>query len=225
MALAQELAANFLIGLATPVTAVCVLPLYPGFLSYLASSIEGEGTRTRFLELGALVVAGVMTFMLSIGVLFAFVLQRSLSNVIEVVSPFAFGVLALVSVFLLLDIDLPFGSGIQIPRLEHPRLEALFFGLFFGAVVIPCNPALITFFLARSFLLEAPATKLLSFAAFGLGIGTPLLVLSAVSSAKARKVTSLLTENSSLIHRGSGAVMLAVSLYYLVRVFGVVPWI
>ena len=39
----------FLLGLATPLTAVCVLPLYPGFLSFLASQVSEKENKKNIL--------------------------------------------------------------------------------------------------------------------------------------------------------------------------------
>lgn len=226
MALAQRLAETFVIGLLTPLTAVCVLPLYPGFISYMASSLDDGASRLGFLELGVLVLVGVMAFMMSIGLVFSAFLSQSLTGVVNTVSPVAFAILGLISIGMLLDFKLPGNlPTVNIPRPEDPRKGALGFGFFFGAIVIPCNPALIAFFFARSFLFETPASSLLNFGAYGLGIGMPLLLLAAVSSARARQVTEILTEHGTTIHRASGALMLAVSVYYLLFVFEVVPWI
>jgi len=38
-----NLASSFVLGLLTPLTAVCVLPLYPGFLSFLSGKLATEG--------------------------------------------------------------------------------------------------------------------------------------------------------------------------------------
>ena len=43
-----DFGSSFVLGLLTPLTAVCVLPLYPGFLSYLASHIGVEGEESKY---------------------------------------------------------------------------------------------------------------------------------------------------------------------------------
>lgn len=218
-----ELLTSFLLGLATPLTAVCVLPLYPGFLSYLSSQFDGDESRETFLLFGFLVVAGVMSFMLLLGLVFSTLIQTSLTGVIEVVSPVAFTLLGVMSIFLLLDLDfqqyLPSGTA---PRFGNPLLNAFGFGFFFGAIIIPCNPAFIATFFARAFLFETPLTSIANFTLFGLGIGFPLLVFSVISATRSQQVIQLLKDHQTLIHRGSGALMLAVSVYYLVFVFRVV---
>jgi len=230
--LATLVAEFFLLGLATPLSAVCVVPLYPGFVAYLSAQSGGSTDPTRTDDaggsghspavLGVLVLAGVLAFMLLLGLLFSTVLQASLTGVIGVVSPVAFGLLALVSVALIADLDVfARAPAVEPPQTSHPAATAVLYGFFFGAIVVPCNPGVISFALARQFLVTAPVEKLLVFFAFGLGIGTPLLALALVSEAAGRRVTRLLARHRRAINVGTGVVMLAVSLYYLTRVFDV----
>ena len=221
MVSAGALVGSFALGLATPLTAVCVLPLYPGFLAYLANQ-AGE-VRLPMGVLAALVGAGVLTFMLGLGVAFTTVLQTSLTQVIGVVSPVAFGLLGVASLFLLADVDL--GSAlpsVEPPTSSHPVGSAFGYGLFFGAIVVPCNPGFIGVFFARAFLFTDPVGSLLHFLAFGLGIAAPLVAIAAVSTRWQRRVVSTLTRHASGVNRVTGAVMLVVAVYYLVFVFGVV---
>lgn len=222
-----ELFTSFVLGVLTPLSAVCVLPLYPGFLAYLAAQGRGSGTAESddgypVALLGLLVVVGVVSFMFGVGLMFTTVLEASLTGVIEVVSPIAFGVLVVLGAVLLLDIDI-YGRipSVEPPTSSHPALSAFGYGFFFGAIVLPCNPAFVAIFFARSLLVASPVANLLNFLAFGLGIGAPLLALSLVSVRYGRQVIGLLTRHASLVNRASGAVMLAVSLYYLLFVFDV----
>ncbi|MDY6819093.1 MAG: cytochrome c biogenesis protein CcdA [Halobacteriales archaeon] len=222
MATASQLAGTFALGLATPLTAVCVLPLYPGFLAYLSN--QTENTRLSIGLLGMLVAGGVLTFMLGLGVVFTTVLEASLTNVIGVVSPVAFLVLGAVSLLLLADVE--FGRvlpTVDPPQSEYPVASAFGYGFFFGAIVIPCNPGFIAVFFARSFLFTDPVGSLLNFLAFGGGIATPLVVLAVVSDRWQTQVMSTLTGHQSLINRATGAIMLGVAVYYLVFVFEVLP--
>lgn len=234
---------SFVIGVLTPLTAVCVLPLYPGFLAYLAAqgrrrgpsgvsatktsreaptSASASDTGISVPLLGLLVVAGVVSFMLAVGLVFSTLLEASLTGVVAAVSPIAFVVLALLGVVLLADVDL-YGllPTVEPPTARHPALSAFAYGFFFGAIVLPCNPAFVALFFARSFLFASPLGSLLNFLAFGLGIGAPLLALSLVSVRYGRRIVGALTRHASLVNRVSGAVLLVVSLYYLVAVFDV----
>jgi cytochrome c-type biogenesis protein len=211
----------FLAGLATPLTAACALPLYPGFLAYLSNTTDGEGASPA--ALGALVFAGVLAFMLAAGLVVTTVFERSLTTtVVETASPVAFAVLAAVSLALVADWEV-FSRipAVEPPQTGHPYLSALAYGAFFGAIVLPCNPGLIGFLFVRSLLVTAPVEKVGSFLAFGLGMGTPLLVLAAVSESAGRRVTRGLARRRTTVNRVTGAVMLVVSAYYLVVVFDV----
>ncbi|MFB6209035.1 MAG: cytochrome c biogenesis protein CcdA [Candidatus Nanohaloarchaea archaeon] len=218
----SQLINSFTLGLLTPLTAACVLPLYPGFISYLSSRMTGEESRRTYAMFGTLVVAGVISFMLSIGLVFSALLQVSLTGVIATVSPIAFTVLLLISLVMLLDIDfqsrLPNYSG---PRTENPLLDAFGFGFFFGAIVIPCNPGFIAIFLARASLFQTPVSSLSNFLVFGLGIGFPLLAFSLVSANRGQQIIQKIQKHESIINRATGFLMLAISLYYLTCVFGI----
>jgi cytochrome c-type biogenesis protein len=218
-----ELITSFLLGLATPLTALCVIPLYPSFISYLSKQLDGDVTQRTYALFGTLVVAGVISFMLALGLIFSTFIQASLTSVIGIVSPVAFGVLGLMSLAMIFEIDfhryIPSKSS---PELENPLLNAYSFGFFFGAIIIPCNPAFIATFFARAFLFETPLTSLANFSLFGLGIGFPIMAFSLLSSTKSQEVIGFLKKHDSLIHRGSGLVMLTVSLYYLIVVFNVI---
>lgn len=217
-----ELSTSFLLGLATPLTALCVIPLYPSFISYLSKQLDGDTDQKTYLFFGLLVVAGVISFMLALGLIFSTLLQASLTSVIEIVSPIAFAILGLMGIAMMLDLDfqnyLPSKS---TPEFKNPLLNAYGFGFFFGAIIIPCNPAFIATFFARAFLFETPVTSVLNFMSFGVGIGFPLLAFSVISQSKSQEVIKLLQKHSSIIHRGSGLVMVVISLYYLIKVFNV----
>lgn len=209
----------FLLGLLTPLTAVCVIPLYPGFLSYLSNRASEE---TSVVVFSLLVTAGIVVFMFLTGLLFTAVLEVSLTRVIGVVSPVAFGILALVSILLIVDFDFTrIFPQVSSPRMENPYVEALTFGLFFGAIVLPCNPAFITALFVTGVTTIGFYLHILQFVAFGLGMGAPLIALAVVSQPYKDTFISKLTTYKEWINRVTGAVMLAVSLYYLILVFEV----
>ncbi|WP_435335569.1 cytochrome c biogenesis protein CcdA [Haloarchaeobius sp. TZWWS8] len=212
----------FVLGVGTPLTAACALPLYPGFLAYLSS--QGEEGRLPAGVLAGLVTLGVIAFMAAVGVVFSFLLQESLTVVVEVVSPIAFVVLLLVSVALLFDLDLAHRlPTAEPPQSSHPALTAFGYGFFFGAIVLPCNPGLLALFFARApVLFDTPLAGFLGFLAFGLGMGTPLLAFGLVSQSAGQRATRGLAKHSSTINRVTGAVMLLVASYYLLVVFDVV---
>ncbi len=222
MGLLAELGSAFVLGLLTPLTAACVLPLYPGFLSYLTGRVGDDAGRRTYALAGAAVVGGVLTFMLLVGLLFTTVLQVSLTGVVNVVSPVAFALLGLVGIALLLDMDAEgVVPSVDPPSLGTPLRDADGFEFVFGAIVLPCNPGFIAAFFARSLLVADPVSNVVGFLFFGLGIGAPLLAFSLASLQWSQAVIGTLTRYRTAINRVSGAIMLAVAVYYLVAVFQV----
>lgn len=212
----------FLIGIATPLTAACVLPLYPAFIGYLASVSDDAPSGPL---LGILVVLGVLVFMGLVGVVFATVLETSITSVVGIVSPVAFAVLTVIGVVLVVDPTL-FSRVpvIEPPHSHSPLLSAFAYGFFFGAIVIPCNPGLIALFFARTpVLFDSYLGNLLGFVSFGIGMGAPLLAFAVVSETHSRRLTRWLATHSTAINRGVGAIIVVVSLYYLVIVFQLTP--
>ena len=217
---------DFLLGVATPLTAACVIPLYPAFIGYLASTGDEEGGGHSPLLLGLLVVAGVLSFMTLAGLVFTFVLEESVDRLVSDVSPYAFGLLAVVGAVLLVA---PKGFSrvptIEPPQSRYPSATAFGYGFFFGAIVIPCSPGTISLFFARTpVLYDTHAGSMLGFLAFGLGIGAPLLTFAIVSQPFAQRVTGTLARYSGPVNRVVGAVLLGVSAYYLYEVFRVGPF-
>lgn len=215
--------ASFFLGLATPLTAVCVLPLYPGFLAYLSSQFAGmdkKQARRHYAMFGLLITVGVVLFMLLFGLLFTTLLQKSLTNAINIVSPIAFGILGVISILLILNVDIgKFIPKPKTPTSKRPTLNALLYGFFFGAIVLPCNPGFIGAFLARASLISSFSASIFNFLFFGLGLGFPLLAFSLLSSSKSQQIIGFATRNKRRINLIAGIVMLGISLYYLIFVF------
>lgn len=212
----------FLIGIATPLTAACVLPLYPAFIAYLAS-VDDDAPSA--LILGVIVLLGVLVFMALVGLFVAFFVEISITQLVGLFSPIAFGILALIGTALMIAPGvfsrLPV---LDPPQSRYPTLTAFGYGFFFGAIVIPCNPGLIALFFARTpILFNTYLENFLGFLSFGLGMGTPLLAFAVISETRGRRLTRWLARHSTPINRGVGAILLIVSLYYLIFVFQLTP--
>ncbi|WP_435360718.1 cytochrome c biogenesis CcdA family protein [Haloarchaeobius sp. DFWS5] len=211
----------FVLGVGTPLTAACALPLYPGFLAYLSAQDEERSLPAGVLA--GLVTLGVIAFMGLVGLVFSFFLRESLTTVVEVVSPLAFVVLAVLSVALIFDLDLAHRLPTkEPPQTSHPALSALLYGFFFGAIVLPCNPGLIALFFARvPILFDSGFEGFVGFLTFGVGMGAPLLAFGLVSQSAGQRATRWLAQHSSAINRVTGVVMLVVASYYLFVIFDV----
>jgi cytochrome c-type biogenesis protein len=226
---------SFLAGLFAPLGAVCVLPLYPGFLAYLASQLSvksktedknkvdvesPESLKYKLIILGLIVTLGVIVSMFLFGLIFTKFLQASLTNAIGIISPIAFGILVLVSLLLIFNVD--FGRWIpklNAPVLKNPILTSFVFGLFFGVIVLPCNPASLVVLFALSTSTTAFLTNLLNFLMFGVGMALPLLLFSIISASKSQEVIGFLTKHKRKINLIAGLIMLVIALYYLIFVF------
>lgn len=210
----------FVLGLLTPLTAVCVLPLYPGFLAYLASKLGVEENKKLLFGFGLIVTLGVIVFMFLLGLIFTTILEVSLTKVIGIISPIAFGILAVISILLIFDVDIgKYIPRANVPVMKNPLFDAFVYGFFFGAIVIPCNPLFIAALFTRTLASMNIVINMLSFVAFGIGIGFPLLVFSAISGAKSKAVINFLVGQKRKINLIAGIFMLGVSLYYLIFVF------
>lgn len=210
----------FILGLLTPLTAVCVLPLYPAFLVYLSSKLKTKDSKWMPLLFGLLITLGVITFMLALGLIFTTIFQISLTKVIGIVSPIAFGILALISLVLIFDLDIGrIIPSAKMPQFKNPLTGSFLYGFFFGAIVIPCNPAFIAVLLARTASVTDFTMSIITFLFFGFGIGLPLIVLAAVSSEKTGKIIGFFIKYKKIINRLAGIIMIGIALYYLFYVF------
>lgn len=217
-----DVATSLLLGLLTPLTALCVLPLYPGFLAYLANQLAGKESKKLLALFGVVVTAGVILFMGLLGLIFTTFLQASLTNVIGIVSPIAFGILGVISILLIFNVDIgQYLPKVHAPIKKNPLWSALIFGFFFGAIVVPCNPLFIAAMFAKAVQTGAFARNIINFLFFGIGMGLPLLVFSIVSIPASKSIIGFLTKYAKYINRIAGIIMLIVSLYYLIFVFRV----
>lgn len=216
-----DISAAFVLGLLTPLTAVCVLPLYPAFLVYLSSKLYGDSSKGKLFSLGLLVVAGVILFMFLLGLIFTTILEVSLTSVIGIISPIAFVLLAIISILLIFNVDLGKFLPKYSPSVQRgPYLSAFLFGFFFGAIVVPCNPLFIAALFTKILYSGTEfVTNFLSFLSFGLGIGFPLLLFSAIPSEKSGLLINKIVNNKRKINLFAGIIMLGISLYYLFFVF------
>jgi cytochrome c-type biogenesis protein len=223
----------FWLGLGTPLVAVCVLPIYPGFLAYLSSKLSGDHIRRKTIFLlGLVVTSGVILFMFLMGLIFTTLFEVSLQGIVEIISPIAFGILFVISLVLIITGIISLVSDINIdiwkflpkgraPMVRNPWISAFLYGFFFGAIVIPCNPTFIAILFARAVSTVDFVENIFRFLFFGFGLGFPLLVLAGVSSAAADKIINFLTKHGKWVNLAAGLIMFGISLYYLVFVFEV----
>lgn len=210
---AGEILTSFSIGLLAT-TSPCVFPLYPGYLAYLSGSSAAGHRWVRF-ALGAFVLAGVLTMMVALGALIA-ALSVSIGSILRVVVPIADGLILLLGILLLANIN-PFKQMpvIQAPVLRHPLANAYLYGLLYGPIALPCSAPLVVSIFALSLTAEEALGKLAVFLWFGLGFGTPLLLLSLIAGGAQRAITRFFARHAIWINRVGGLILIAVAIYDL----------
>ena len=185
-----------------------------------AIQLVGCGVAVAAVLFGLIITAGVIIFMMLLGLVFTTILEVSLTNVIGIVSPIAFGILLIISLLLIFNVDvgrfLPKGRARTV---RNPWVSAFIYGFFFGAIVVPCNPLFIAALFTRTVAAVGFFENVLRFLFFGIGIGFPLLVIAAISSTATDAIIGFLTRHKRAINIIAGVIMLGISMYYLVFVF------
>jgi cytochrome c-type biogenesis protein len=212
----------FTAGLLAPLGAVCVLPLYPGYISFLSGQAgAAEGLRARVI-LGLIAGGGILVSMLAFGLIVVSLLALPISGALGIISPAAYIVLLVIGLLLISgrspEIPLP---SLRIPAEKGPFLAAFLFGLFFGILILPCNAAPVAILLVLSTSALGFLSSLASFILFGAGMAVPLVAISAVSAWRGNQITDVLVNHRRTINLLTGTLMVAVSVYYLFGVFRV----
>ena len=198
----------------------CVLPLYPGFLAYISGQTgAGQGLRSRYF-LGFFVLFGVLTMMLALGGLIA-LLAIPISRTLAFILPLADLLIFVLGVLLLLDRN-PFKTlpQIQVPVLHNPFVNAYLYGLLYGPIALPCSGPFVVGIFALSLTVGEAFGKLWIFLWFGLGFGLPLLILSLLSGALQRQLTTWFARHSRLINVIGGLLLIGIAIYDLSQNWG-----
>ena len=129
----------------------------------------------------------------------------------------AFSMLVVISILLIFNVNIgKLFPQIQSPKFKNPYLTSFLFGFFFGAIILPCNPAPIILLFSKSL---ASSASFAGFIGFGFGLSLPLIALSIASLTFSRKAIGVITGNIRKINLVTGVIMLLVSLYYLFFIF------
>ncbi len=207
----------FGLGNAAILTNACMLPLYPGLIAFLAGNASDAKHRRASGLLGVLVLAGILTMMIAIG-LVLYLVQQSLGAALTWLLPVIYGVVIVFGVLMLVGRN-PFARLTigQSPLVNNPYLAAYLYGLLFGPMTLPCTGPIIT----GAFLLGAGDTAtltsgLLNFLAFGIGFGWPLALLPMVALPLQRRFVQWLSAHHQLLERASGILLIAVGIFGIV---------
>ena len=208
----QAFITSLTIGLLSTATP-CVLPLYPGYLAYLAGGQQQmERSRSRYF-LGFFVLAGVLSMMLALGGIIA-LLSISIGRVLSIAVPLADLIIVILGVMLLLDINV-FARipQIRLPALSHPFANAFAYGLLYGPIALPCSGPLLVSIFALSLSVGEAVNRLLVFLWFGIGFGLPLLLLSLISGRAQHWLTRQFAMRARLLNLVGGLLLIGVGIY------------
>ncbi len=210
----NQLLQGFLLGNGAILTNVCLLPLYPGLIAYLAGNANNEKAGRANAWLGLLVLAGVLSMMMLVGLLL-YVLQQSFGAILPWLLPFIYLLVTVLGILMLFGFN-PFNrlTTVQSPILKNPYLTSYLYGLMLGPMTLPCTgPIILTAFLVGGSSASALASELSYFLAFGLGFGWPLVLLPFLAMPLQRRATGWLGKNYKLLTRISGILLLGIGLF------------
>ncbi len=209
-----ELAQAFLLGNAAILANVCMLPLYPGLIAFLAGSASSERARRATGWLGVLVLAGILSMMIAIGFVL-YVVQQSFGALLSAALPLVYGAVIVLGLLMLAGRS-PFArlSTAQAPVIRSPYAMAYVYGLLFAPMTLPCTgPVILGAFLTGAGDAGALLEGIVFFLFFGLGFGWPLLVLPLLAVPFQRRFVGFLTRHHLMMARLSGALLVAVGVF------------
>ncbi len=204
----NELFQAFLLGNAAILTNVCMLPLYPGLIAFMA----GTGASDRAARwIGVMVLAGVLSLMLVIGWLL-YALEASFGSILPWLLPVIYLIVGGMGVLMLTGRN-PFQrfSMSQAPVLRNRYLSAYAYGLLLAPMTLPCvGPVVVSAFLLGAGGTRELADSIAYFLAFGLGFGWPLVMLPLLAQPFQRQFTSWTTSHHRLLSSVSGGLLVAI---------------
>lgn len=190
----------------------CLLPLYPGFLAYLAGNSEALQGRRGTGLLGLAVLAGVLATMVVVGVILVAVSVPT-SALLAYATPIVDGLLVVLGILLLAGRN-PFARlpGVNVPVVSSPFGRAFLYGVFLGPIALPCAGPFLVSLLAISLGVGDAVGRVGTFLLFGLGFGLPLVVLSLLTGLRAQAVVRWVVQRHRAIEVVAGALLVVVAI-------------
>lgn len=213
------LATTFFLGIASAASP-CLLPLYPGFIAYLAGTgTEPDTSHSRTLIaalLGLAVLGGILTTMVFLGVVLS-LLAVPFGDVLKWSIPVSTAVLVVLGLVLLSGRN-PFArlAGVRVPIVSNRAGQAYVYGLLVGPVALPCAGPFLLALLAISVGIADAATRVGTFLVYGLGFGLPLVGIAALGAVRGRRLTRALARHHGPILRVAGAFTIVAAIYGLI---------
>ena len=214
----EAMLVTFGLGLASAASP-CLLPLYPAYLAYLTESVNeeaGSGQKRRISGfLGLAILAGVLTVMLLVGIVFV-VLKAPLGQLLAIAVPVIGAILVILGVMMVLGRN-PFMrlASFRAPGTNGPVSQAYVYGIFLGPIAIPCAGPFLVATLAISVGALDTVGTMATFIVFGLGFGLPLVLLAALARARQDTVVRFITRHHRAIELGSGLLLVAAGIWYV----------
>jgi cytochrome c-type biogenesis protein len=210
----EPLVATFLLGVGSAASP-CLLPLYPGFIAYLAGTDSGGRRGLEAGLLGLAVLAGLLTTMVIVGSIVS-LLALPFGDVLRWSIPIVTVVLVTLGLVLLAGRN-PFArlASVRVPVVRNPLGQAYVYGLVVGPMALPCAGPFLVALLAISVGLADGLTRVGSFVVYGLGFGLPLVALSVVGAARGQAISRVLARHHLAVLRGAGVLLIVTALYEL----------
>lgn len=212
----SQLIEAFVLGNSAILTNVCILPLYPGLIAFLAGNAQNERSQAATKWLGLLVLGGVLSMMMLVG-LILYLLQQSFGSILTILLPIIYTVVIILGLLMLTGRN-PFNrlSMSQTPVLSNPYAGAFVYGLMLGPMTLPCaGPLIVTAFLLGAGSVADLSSSLAYFLAFGVGFGWPLVLLPFIAMPFQRKFTRWMGQNYKLLTRLSGVLLVGIGIFGL----------
>jgi cytochrome c-type biogenesis protein len=166
--------------------------------------------------LGLIILAGVVTTMLAVAVVLV-VVAVPIGAVLGYLVP-AVDLLLIGLGILLLSGRNPFERlpGTRVPIVANPFGQAYLYGLMLGPLALPCAGAFALSLIAYSVGLAETLPRIVTFVAYGLGFGLPLVLLSLLAGARREQIVRFVTRRLRMIEIVGGLLLVAVGLGDLV---------
>ena len=213
----EALLTTFALGVAAAASP-CLLPLYPGFLAYLAGNRGASAGGRSAVLLGFVVAAGVLTAVTATGLVVS-ALALPLSGILAFLVPATTVVLVVLGLVMLAGRN-PFAriASVQVPVIRHPAGQAYVYGLLMGPVAIPCAGPFLIALLAISVGIVDAGARLGSFLVFGLGFCLPLILLAALGAARGQAVARGIARHHGAVLRVAGAMLIVAAFAEPIRI-------
>ena len=204
----------FALGNGAILSNVCLLPLYPGMFVMFANQSGNTRARRVLPLLGVLVLAGVLTVMVALG-LVLHLLHTAFADVLDYALPVIYLVVLVLGIAMLAGRN-PFArlATTEAPVLRSPVATSYLYGMALGPMTLPCTgPIVLSAFTIGSVAGTGRLVDSLAyFLAFGLGFGWPLGALPFLATPVQRSITRFLGRHHTAVSVLSGLLLVGIAI-------------